>query len=222
MLTEKQQARLDELEWLEKSGNLTNGERIRLRELRDLVAMREQINHVATSEPTHRLAGSVTGRTPGEPQPQFSVAPRQAGKSRRQEAAEELLQGSTYSPSQHEYILADGSRLTDQALNTMSANAMKVRAQQMNMSATTYPPNTQPFVLPWDENGLTNGTIVKWKSKHVFTYVAVYAGAFWNISGAGIFYGGNRFTHAEFIAILQHPEVTNLELVTELKPLVIQ
>lgn len=63
-----------------------------------------------------------------------------------------------------------------------------------------------------------HNTVVMWRSKNIFTYVAVFAGGDWYISGKGDWYGKNQFTKEEFIdQVVTHDEVTSIALVTELE-----
>jgi hypothetical protein len=50
-----------------------------------------------------------------------------------------------------------------------------------------------------------------WTSDRKFTYAAVYADNRWFITGRGGFYGGNEFSHNDFVYhVLGAPEVTSL------------
>ena len=87
MLTEKQAARLNELEWLEKAGTLTNGERIRLRELRELVEVRMHIDQVKQAQPFIGYDGSSSNHTHSF----VTSTPRQTGKG-HQALIDEVIQ----------------------------------------------------------------------------------------------------------------------------------
>jgi hypothetical protein len=56
-----------------------------------------------------------------------------------------------------------------------------------------------------------NEVVVVWRSNNRFTYAAVFARTNWFITGSGVFYGKNEFTHHEFVfEVLGNKEVTNL------------
>lgn len=64
------------------------------------------------------------------------------------------------------------------------------------------------------------GAIVVWTSNHRFTYAAVHAAGKWFITGRGDYYGGNEFTHQQFVyQVLGHHDVTSIYLTTDVQTL---
>jgi hypothetical protein len=60
--------------------------------------------------------------------------------------------------------------------------------------------------------------VVVWTSNLKFTYAAIYANHKWFITGTGKFYGGNEFSHEDFVyKVLGDAEVTSLFISTKFK-----
>jgi hypothetical protein len=146
-------------------------------------------------------------------QPPAYVQPAKTYK----QALNELLVGATEDKVKQEYRLRDGTKVSFDYLANASVITLEAMAHRLQRIAS---PNRQPMLLPSVGSHVTNGTIVTWKSKGIFTYAAVKAGDAWFITGTGEFYGGNTFMHGDFIVrVLGAAEVSDIQIVTDLLPL---
>lgn len=108
---------------------------------------------------------------------------------------------------------------TSQPSSMQQSNMLKRMGQHVGANNMG---RTAPDLRELDEllHQSRGGCIVVWTSNHRFTYAAVHAAGKWFITGRGDYYGGNEFTHQQFVyQVLGHSDVTSIYVTTDVQTL---